>query len=225
MAEDKAESHGLGADWLLWLIIVIVAIAVTTYGFQAPFNPTYINLEYVFEKILATIGPIYAFFTSGQTWVTVGIISSCMSIFFIAIIIFSIVRMREIQNHEKIELDHEIKEALLRDQDALRSQNPRWHYIQTLIESPNESDWRVAIIEADTMLDEVLTKKGILGDTLSDKLEQARAEGYASLQNAWDAHLVRNQIAHAGSNYPLSQIEGRRVIRLYQTFFEEIGVI
>ena len=189
------------------------------------FDPTYFNIEYAFAKILAVVKPVVAFFTNSHTWAVIGLVSSLISIFFIAIILFCIVRMREIQMHEKHELDHEIKEALIRDQEAQKNENPRWHYILTLIESPNESDWRVAIIEADTMLDEILEQKGIIGETVSEKLEQAKTNGYASIQSAWDAHLVRNQIAHQGFDFSLTQVEGRRVIRMYQNFFEELGII
>lgn len=189
------------------------------------FDPTYLNIEYVFNKILAIIKPIIDFFTDSHTWTVIGIISSCLSILFIAIIIFSIVRMREIQLHEKEELNHEINEALAHDKESLRNENPRWHYVLTLIESSNESDWRVAIIEADSMLEELLREKGLTGEGVSELLESARASGYRSIQNAWDAHLVRNQIAHAGSEFSLTQIEGRRVIKMFSNFFEELGAI
>jgi hypothetical protein len=185
------------------------------------FNPTYLNIEYIFHKILDFIGPIISFFTNSQMWLTLGIIS----ILCIAIIIFSLVRMREIQVYEKRELDHEIHEALARDEEAKRTENPRWHYILTLIESSNESDWRVAIIEADTMLEEVLKNKGFTGETTSDLLEAAKLGGYPNIQGAWDAHLVRNQIAHSGSEFSLTQVEGRRVIRMYQSFFEDLKAI
>jgi hypothetical protein len=189
------------------------------------FEPTYLNIEYVFNQIVQFFKPIIAFFSDSQSWVTIGMISSAISIILIAIIIYSLVRMREIQLHEKAELDHEINLALARDTETARNANPRWHYIQTLIESSNESDWRVAIIEADTMLEELLKDRGFSGDNLSTLLEGARESGYATIQNAWDAHLVRNQIAHQGSESPLSQVEGRRVIKLYQNFFEEMRVI
>lgn len=189
------------------------------------FDPTYLNIEYVFSKILDVIKPIIAFFSDPHTWAVIGIISSLLSIFFIAVIIFSLVRMREIQMHEKEELAHEIHEALMHDKEASRDENPRWHYILTLIESSNESDWRVAIIEADSMLDELLREKGLTGESVSELLESARSNGYRSIQNAWDAHLVRNQIAHAGSDFSLTQVEGRRVIKMFQNFFEELGAI
>lgn len=189
------------------------------------FDPTYFNIEYLFNKILAVINPIIAFFTNPHTWTVIGIISSSISILAIAIIIFSLVRMREIQIHEKREIDHEIHEALLKDKEKERDSNPRWHYILTLIESSNESDWRVGIIEADTMLEEVLRGKGFEGTTASELLEGARSSGYVTVQSAWDAHLIRNQIAHQGSEFPLSQVEARRTIKMFQTFFEELGVI
>lgn len=189
------------------------------------YDPTYLNIEYVFAKVLDFIKPIVAFLTDPHTWVVLGIISSCISILCIAIIIFSIVRMREIQNHEKMEINHEIHEALMKDKEAEKNENPRWHYILTLIESSNESDWRVAIIEADTMLVELLKEKGLAGDTASELLEAARSSGYRSIQNAWDAHAVRNQIAHSGSEFSLTQVEGRRIMKMFQNFFEELGAI
>jgi len=189
------------------------------------FEPTYLNIEYVFNKIVHFLNPIIAFFSDRDTWVTIGFISSLLSIICIAIIIYSLVRLREIQIFDKHEIDHEINVALAKDRETERTSNPRWHYILTLIESSNESDWRVAIIEADTMLEEILREKGFTGETLSELLEAARESGYATIQNAWDAHLIRNQIAHQGSSYPLSQVEGRRTIKLYQNFFEEVRVI
>lgn len=189
------------------------------------YDPTYLNIEYVFNKIVHFFKPIIVFFSDSHSWITIGYISSALSIIFIAIILFSLIRMREIQLHEKREIEHEINAALARDKETIRAANPRWHYILTLIESSNESDWRVAIIEADTMLEELLREKGYSGENMSDLLESARESGYATIQNAWDAHLVRNQIAHQGSDFPLSQVEGRRVIKMYQNFFEEARII
>lgn len=189
------------------------------------FDPTYFNIEYLFNKILSVIDPIIAFLTNPHMWAVLGTISALISLLSIAIIIFSLVRMREIQIHEKHEIAHEIHEALMSDKEKERDENPRWHYILTLVESPNESDWRVAIIEADTMLEEELRQKGLEGETVSELLEGARSSGYASTQNAWDAHLVRNQIAHQGSEFPLSQVEARRVIKMFQNVFEEFGVV
>jgi len=189
------------------------------------FTPNYLNLEYVFGKIVEYTGPVFQFFTNPHTWTVAGTISMLLTIIFLFIIIFSLVRLVEIQLYDKEEIDHEIHNALLKQKEKERNANPRWHYIQTLIESPNDSDWRVAIIEADSLMEETLKERGIAGDTVSELLEGAKNGGYRSIQDAWDAHLVRNQIAHEGTNFPISQIEGRRVIKMYQNFFEELKII
>ena len=193
---------------------------------QTPlFDPTYLNIEYVFAKILEYIQPVINVLTNPHTWTVVGILSVCISVLCIAIIIFSLVRLFEIQAYDKKEIDHEIHKALLRDQETSRNENPRWHYVLTLVESPNESDWRVAVIEADNMLEEILKERGFQGDTLSELLEGAKSSGILTIQNAWDAHLIRNKIAHEGSNFPLSQIEARRVVKMFQNVFEELRAI
>lgn len=192
---------------------------------QPLFEPKTLNIEFIFQKIYVIVEWLFNFLTNPNLWSTIGTISILLSIFFLSIIIFSLVRIREIQLEEKKEIDHEIREALKREQEKSRDENPRWHYVLTLTESSNESDWRVGIMEADSMLEELLREKGISGDTVAELLEGARSNGYLHIQDAWDAHLIRNQIAHQGAQFPLSQIEARRIMKLYQNFFEELGVI
>jgi hypothetical protein len=75
------------------------------------------------------------------------------------------------------------------------------------------------------LLEESFKERGLVGDTMAELLEEAKLNGYPSIQNAWDAHLIRNKIAHEGLDYPLTQVEGRRIIKLYQNVFEGLGVI
>ena len=189
------------------------------------FDPTYLNIEYLFDKIATYLHSTIAVLSNPHTWTTIGNISALMSILSLAIIIFSLVRMYEIQAFEKEEIEHEINHALARDKETERNLNPRWKYILTLIESPNESDWRVAILEADSLLEESFKERGLSGDTMAELLEEAKSGGYPSIQSAWDAHIIRNKIAHEGVDFPLTQVEGRRVIKLYQNVFEDLRVI
>jgi hypothetical protein len=223
--KKKAPESKPADDTGLYIIIVFVVIGILFFGMTALFDPKYINIEYFFSRLFAVLGPIGRGLVSAHTWFVVGIVSSIMSIFCLAIIIFSAVRMREIQNFEKFEIDHEIGLALARDNEIEALINPRWKYVLSLIESPSESDWRMAIIEADSMMDELLIEKGFSGDTLGERLKNARGDAFMTIDNAWAAHEVRNRIAHSGSDYSLSQLESRRVMRLYETVFEEFGLL
>jgi hypothetical protein len=83
----------------------------------------------------------------------------------------------------------------------------------------------VAILEADSLLEEVLKEKGFSGETLNELLNSARESGFRHIQDAWDAHIYRNEIAHKGVEAGITQVKGRSMIKKYQNFFEELGVI
>ena len=189
------------------------------------FDPTYLNIEYFFDKLANSIVPVIDLIKNPNTWSTLGILSVLISMLCIFIIIFSLVRLIEIQVFDAKEIEHEINHALAKDKETDKSQNPRWKYILTLVESPNDSDWRVAIIEADSLLEESFKEKDLMGDTMSELLEDAKSNGYPSIQSAWDAHVVRNRIAHEGQEFSLTQVEARRVIKLYQNIFEDLNII
>ena len=101
----------------------------------------------------------------------------------------------------------------------------RWEGVLAKIETENESDWRSAIIEADIMLGELLTKMGYRGQGIGEQLQRAVKGDFKTLDKAWEAHKVRNEIAHQGSASPLTKDETRRVIYLYREVFEEFYYI
>ena len=101
----------------------------------------------------------------------------------------------------------------------------KWDRILALVESDNESDWRQSIIEADIILGDILKKMGYKGETIGEQMSRADKGDFKTISQAGEAHHVRNQLAHVGAYYPLSQYEARRVISLYRTVFEEFFFI
>lgn len=103
--------------------------------------------------------------------------------------------------------------------------NPRWEEVLRLLGSENPNDWRLAILEADIILDELVERMGYKGDTLGDKMKNIEKSDFRPLDEAWEAHKVRNILAHRGSDYILTKREARRVIDLYARVFEEFHFI
>jgi len=101
----------------------------------------------------------------------------------------------------------------------------RWKRIIENSESTSESNWRMAVIEADVMLDELLIRLGLPGDTMGDRLKAVERSDFLTLDDAWEAHKIRNQIAHSGSGFQLNQRETRQVISLYEKVFKEFYLI
>jgi hypothetical protein len=108
---------------------------------------------------------------------------------------------------------------------APNKQTGRWEKIVKLSESENSSDWRLAIIEADIMLDELLQNLQLPGDTMGEKLKAVEKSDFTTLEYAWEAHKARNNITHEGNNFLLNQRETARIISLYEAVFKEFFII
>ena len=71
----------------------------------------------------------------------------------------------------------------------------------------------------------MLTRNGYVGIGVGEKLKSADKVHFNTLQDAWEAHKVRNLIAHEGSAFDLSESLARRTIARYSAVFREFKVI
>lgn len=110
-------------------------------------------------------------------------------------------------------------------EEVVEAKNPQWERIVDNVQSFDESDWRVAILEADIMLSDLLDKLALPGDTMGDKLKAVEKSDFRTIDNAWEAHKIRNQVAHEGDSFLITHREAKRVIDLYRTVFEEFQMI
>lgn len=179
------------------------------------------------DKIPVGIGDFllnafYSFFY----WLQV--VSLFLALFLLIGIVYSVVRINQIRRAEKLVMEEAAGGAV--DQpgvavpDPLRT-NPRWEHVKLLMESESENDWRLAILEADIMLADMVERMQYPGETLGEKLKGIERSDFNTIDNAWEAHKVRNKIAHEGSDMQLTQREAKRVIGLYESVFEEFHYI
>ncbi|MEX2514700.1 MAG: hypothetical protein WD335_01045 [Candidatus Paceibacterota bacterium] len=103
--------------------------------------------------------------------------------------------------------------------------NDRWQHILSYAASDDHELWRLAIIEADVMLNEMLKVMGYQQDSLGEKLKNAEESDFRTLNQAWEAHKLRNTIAHEGSTYNLTRGEVDRAIDNYRQVFNEFSYI
>jgi hypothetical protein len=161
------------------------------------------------------------------------VLLSIFAIYFIFLISYCAVRIFEIRKKEKEHLEHEIalyaehkkehKNSLGASEE--RSKNMRWNKVLQLIFSENSANWRLAIVEADSMLDTLMSQIGFKGENLGERLKNADRDRFDDLTLAWEAHNVRNKIAHEGSSFEVSKHEARRVIAIYETIFRGFSFI
>ncbi len=191
-----------------------------------------LNPDYLFGQGLGFIQGVYMRIATPEVYSLYKTVLTILSIFFISIIFYCAVRMFEIRKKEHEHLHHEMMEYAhkRKQEEELRkehgvSKNERWNKTLTYLFSQSSSDWKLAIIEADSMLEDLTVDLGFKGDSLGDRLKMANQDTLRGLSLAWEAHTVRNRIAHEGLSFELSHHEAKRIIALYEQIFRNYGYI
>jgi hypothetical protein len=179
------------------------------------------------EKALVTIfgwSPALLDFFRQAVGIIIAISIPLALIFFIGII-YCVEGLKKIRNKEALIYDTKTEPAYEAVKAGDKALTNRWESVQKHIGSTNQNDWKQAIIEADVMLDDILTKMGYRGESVGEKLKRVATGDFATLDDAWEAHKVRNRIAHDGSNFVLSEHDAKQTIQKYKKVFEEFFYI
>ncbi len=118
-----------------------------------------------------------------------------------------------------------VHEEAFKMQSGEGARQDRFKELQDHVNSSNPNDWKLAIIEADIILDDLLKKQGYAGASLGERLRGMSPGNLASLDDAWQAHKVRNQIAHEGADFVLTQRVAAETIVRYERVFRELGAM
>ncbi len=141
-------------------------------------------------------------------------------LFLLFVIVYSYLEWKKIQEKS----DKHI-ESLIPQEAPEERENKRWKHVQALIGSNNPNDWRMAVLEADSMLEDMTLAMNIPGDTLGERLKSIEPSDFLTLQNAWEAHKIRNQIAHQGSEFVLEYRVASQAIKNFESVFREFELI
>jgi len=152
-------------------------------------------------------------------------ISIPISIFLFVAIIITVERLKAIRNKESEIYDAKADMGYSDVVPDPKKGNPemakKWDNVLNLTESTNPNDWRQAVLEADIILGDLLTTLGYKGEGIGEQLRRATKADFKTLDDAGEAHGVRNRLAHSGSEYPFSQYDARETISKYRRVFEE----
>jgi hypothetical protein len=210
--EEKAPSPGLEKEFIIFVVValLIVLFPVIVMQFDAAAIPL---LEY--WPVLVKMAKAVIAFLIG--------LSIPVSVFLVIAIIYSVEQLKRVRKKEEEKYDLNIEPANIETGAASPdlALAKRWQSVMDHLNSPTPNDWRQAIIEADIILDELLTKMGYRGESVGEKLKRVSRGDFKTLDDAWEAHKVRNEIAHGGSAFSLNETEAKRVIGFYRNVFEE----
>jgi len=154
-------------------------------------------------------------------WLTFTVLSFLLAALFFVGYIYAVTRYNQLAEIETEQLKEQ--ERLYQQLYGTAAQPTRLDDIKAHVVSENPNDWKLAIIEADIELERMLDTAGYPGTSIGEKLKSANQASFTTLEDAWQAHKVRNRIAHDGSDFVLTKKVAQETINRYQRVFDEFG--
>jgi hypothetical protein len=97
----------------------------------------------------------------------------------------------------------------------------KWKRAQKRLETDLESEYKLAVIEADSMLNDALQKNGYPGESLGERLEKVSKETLPTLNQIREVHKIRNSVVH-DPDYKLTLREAKRALDIYENALHDL---
>ncbi|MEK7227703.1 MAG: hypothetical protein AAB641_02315 [Patescibacteria group bacterium] len=224
MADEKKKSAPVAPartnfEEIIFLLAGLLILAVIINRIVSYLDSLGLNAGGLFELLRAYLGPFWS------VWKVIAVVISAASV---AWAICNKRKLGAINKEENKIYNSLSEESLLEELTEKNTKdkgNEKWLKVTEHVNSENPSDWRLAIIEADVMLEELLRNLNYHGDSVGEMLKSVDKSDFLSLESAWEAHKIRNSIAHEGGNFQLNEREARRAITLFEKVFREFGIV
>ncbi len=96
-----------------------------------------------------------------------------------------------------------------------------WQKTKVRADTGLESEYKLAVMEADSMMDDILKRMGYVGETLGERLKALTAATIPNIEEIKEAHKIRNSIIH-DPDYRLSLDETRKALAMYEQAFRDL---
>lgn len=99
----------------------------------------------------------------------------------------------------------------------------KWMAIEQQLKRDQETSYHMTVLNADKLLDLALKERGIKGETMGERMKNAKAT-WKDANAVWNAHKLRNQIAHE-ADVRVNYDEVRRALAGFKQALKDVGAI
>ena len=115
-----------------------------------------------------------------------------------------------------------VRERVYANQVAYgQPENQRWEKILERLKKGDEANLKLAVIEADTLLDDIFKKIGLPGKNMDERLGQITQTEIKSVDKIWETHKIRDRIVK-NSEIRISFEEAERAVGNIETALKEL---
>lgn len=143
-----------------------------------------------------------------------------LSLFFLVVIILLLFRTSWL----KYRFWQDIFEFFTYRPFGVKKSTRQWVKIVSRLETGLESEYKLALIEADSMLDDILKKMGHKGESLGERLKKVPQDVVSNIGEVELAHKVRNNIVH-DPDYRLSREEAKKTLDIFEKALTDLEAL
>ncbi|OGZ71152.1 MAG: hypothetical protein A2904_00845 [Candidatus Staskawiczbacteria bacterium RIFCSPLOWO2_01_FULL_33_9] len=141
------------------------------------------------------------------------------TIFFLSAVVYFMMN----SSYLKYKFLEDITEFISYQAYGLRAIANRWKKIQKRAETGIESEYKLALIEADDFLNEILEERGFIGNNFEELVNNAGKAALPNLDEIFLAHEIRNSIVY-NPDYKIDLEKAKKILAIYESTIKTIGV-
>jgi len=100
----------------------------------------------------------------------------------------------------------------------------KWDKIKARLKSENVSQYKVAILEADSIVNDILSRVGYEGGNITEKLEKLNLGQLDYMEELLEAHQTRNGIIH-NEDFSVDEDLAKKTVAVYEKFLRYLEFI
>lgn len=170
--------------------------------------------------VVAAAANFFVDFNFGIFFFYAKIVMEYLTLVFGVIFAIVIYKIRSSIKEQTTELKAEINPPA----PAVSAFGNRWSEIKKHANSFIESDWKLAVIEADKFVDDALKTGGYPGESMGERLMLIQPGQLLSLQTLWDAHKLRNLLVHS-PYYQMTHRQAIVAVEALEETLKELGAL
>jgi hypothetical protein len=106
---------------------------------------------------------------------------------------------------------------------AIKKIEKDWQNLVKRLDLASEAEWKLTVIEGESILDESFQRIGFTGESFGERLKNIKTEQLKNLEDVWEAHKIRNNIVH-DPDYRLTLDQAKKALEIYEKALRELGV-
>lgn len=183
----------------------------------------WLNLEYFFNKFfdfLENFAPRVAEIIHRVTGFGYGFlkyVAFALILVGVGGVIYLLIKLFEMKTRKKVYFSDFFEST-----ETALARKETWDGIKRRLESGTDDDWEMAVVEADTLVDGIMTRIGYRGLTLGDKIKSIDEKNFANLKVLWEAHVARKLINEGGPDYKITKDEAKEALDKFEKALKEL---